>query len=98
MKFSPLLPANRRPTGFTLIEVALAIGVIAFAFVALLALLPAGLTTFRSSMNISVGAQIFQKVVNDAEQADFDALVKQETADGTSFAVLPLRYFDEEGN
>jgi uncharacterized protein (TIGR02598 family) len=95
---SPSFPPARRASGFTLIEVALALGVVAFAFVGLIALLPAGLNNFRSSMNISIGSQIFQQIVNDAEQADFDALVKQETPDGTGFAVLPLRYFDDEGN
>jgi uncharacterized protein (TIGR02598 family) len=84
--------------GFSLVEVALALGVVAFAVVSLLALLPAGLTSFRTSINTSVGSQIFQRVVSDAEQADFDALLAQATAAGTSFSVFPIRYFDEAGN
>lgn|GEM_PF-6307406 len=53
---SSLRPFRRR--GFTLIETAFAIGIVAFAFVALIGLLPAGLTNFREAMDPSVGAQI----------------------------------------
>ncbi len=84
---------------FSLIEVALALGIAAFAVVLLIALLPAGLNLFRTSLNTSVGAQIFQRIVNDAEQSDFDALLAQASAPaaGGDFSVLPLRYFDDQG-
>lgn len=88
-----------RASAFTLVEIALALGVISFALIGLIALLPAGLNNFRSSMNASVGAQIYQRIVTDAEQSDFDALLTAAPpSDGSGFAVLPLRYFDDEGN
>ncbi|HYR59288.1 MAG TPA: hypothetical protein VEO95_11680, partial [Chthoniobacteraceae bacterium] len=55
-------------------EIALAIGIIAFAFVALMSLLPAGLTTFRRALDISICTQIAQRIVSEAEQVDFDTI------------------------
>jgi uncharacterized protein (TIGR02598 family) len=84
-------PSDRKRKGFTLVEVTIAMGVVAFGFITILGLLPAGLKTFRSAMDSSVGAQIAQKVINDAQQKDFDALV----ANGIASTV---RYFDDQGN
>lgn len=74
--------------GFTLIEVTLALGVISFAFIGLLGLLPAGMQSFRSTMDISVRSQIVQRISSDAMQTDFDTLV------GTPSTT---RYFDDQG-
>ncbi len=83
---------------FTLVEVVLAIGVIAFAFVALLGLLPIGLSTFRHAVDISVTAQIAQRVIGDAQEADFDALADHpQNVQQGEFFILPLRYFDDQG-
>jgi uncharacterized protein (TIGR02598 family) len=73
--------------GFSLIEVVIAVGVAAFVLVALLGLLPVGLTTFRSSMNSAVGTEIIQRVVGDVQAADFDSISGQ-----------TFRYFDEQGS
>ncbi len=106
-----LLP--HRNAGFSLIEVALAIAVVAFAFVALLGLLPAGLTTFRRALDISICTQIAQRIVSDAQGADFDIVTDQADlpdADKTlktefSFRAPKakegeqgIRFFDEQGN
>ncbi len=102
---SPEHPANS--AGFSLVEVALAIGVVAFAFVGLLALLPAGLTTFRRAIDTSMSAQIAQRVINDAQQSDFDVLIDEKALpsnpDDFTFRAPRvhepgLRYFDEQGN
>lgn len=82
---------SRKLNGFTLVEVTIALGVVAFGFIAILGLLPTGLNTFRSAMDNSVGAQIAQKVINDAQQKDFDTLV----ASGNTSTV---RYLDDQGN
>jgi uncharacterized protein (TIGR02598 family) len=71
--------------------VIIAISVVAFGFIAILGLLPKGLTTFRSAMDNSLGAQIAQKVLNDSQQQDFDTLI----ANGNTHSV---RYFDDQGN
>ncbi len=70
-------------------EVVLAIGVVSFAFVAILGLLPAGMTQFRKAIDTSVAADIAQRVIDDAQQTDWDTLV------GTQWPAY--RYFDERG-
>jgi hypothetical protein len=102
----------RALNAFSLVEVVLAIGIVAFAFVALLALMPMGLTNFRKAMNASVGSEIGQRVFNDLQQTDFDTLLKQANltpAPESSYdpqaspsrvgsGSLPHRYFDDDGN
>lgn len=98
--------------GFSLVEVALAVGIAGFALVSLLGLLPIGLNTFRTAMDTSVCAQIAQRVFNDAQQADFAVLINEkETADkppGYTFRApgrsmrddgtsMPVRFFDDQG-
>lgn len=52
----------RDRSGFSLIEVVVALGVVAFAIVAILGLVPTGLQTSRNSQNDSRAAQIAQAV------------------------------------
>lgn len=94
-------------SGFTLVEVALAIGIVAFAFVTLLALVPAGSTAFRRAIDISTCGQIAQRVINDAQMADFEALVDAQELSGSEgpgftfraprVTKSALRYFDDQG-
>ncbi len=102
----------RNLSAFSLVEVVLAIGIVAFAFVALLALLPMGLSNFRKAMNASIGSEIGQRVFNDLQQTDYDTLLKQANvapaaeasypseASPSKFGSgsLPHRYFDDDGN
>jgi uncharacterized protein (TIGR02598 family) len=98
--------------GFSLVEVALAVGIAGFALVSLLGLLPIGLNTFRTAMDTSVCAQIAQRVFNDAQQAEFALLIdEKETATkppGYTFRApgraaaddgtkTPVRFFDDQG-
>jgi uncharacterized protein (TIGR02598 family) len=83
--------------GFSLVETALALGIVAFALVALMALLPIGLTTFRTAIDTSVSAQIVQRIVADAEQSDFDLLLASAEARKGDLMVLPSRFFDDQG-
>jgi len=88
----PFCSSRRRSLrgGFSLVEIVMAIGIVAFAFVTILGLIPTGLNTFRSAMDTSVSERIFRQVINEAQQTDFDTLV------GTP-PVTP-RYFDNQGN
>ena len=70
-------------------EVVLALGIVAVAILPAVALLPVGLDVHRSAINLTVGAQILQRVTADLEQASFASLLPP--------ATLPLRYFDEQG-
>ena len=83
---------GRRRAGFSLVEVVLAIGIVSFAFVGMFGLLPAGLNTFRQAIDNSVGSQIVQRLVNEAQQTDFPELIKITTA------APSVRYFDDQGN
>lgn len=68
-------PADIQPRpGFSLMEVALALAVASFAAIGLLSLTSSGLGNYRQVMDTTVAAQIGERVVNDAEQADFQAL------------------------
>ena len=93
---APRISASR--AAFSLIETALALGIVAFAFVGLMGMLPAGLSTFRKAVDTTVSAQIVQHIVSDAEQSDFDTLAAQAASTSTDFYVLKTRYFDDQGS
>lgn len=69
-----LKTTGRAVSAFTLVEVTLALGIIAFAFVAVLGLIPVGLATARNAMETSVRSQILQRVVSDVKQTDFEEM------------------------
>lgn len=95
------IPLRRDQTplqAFSLIETALALGIVAFAFVGLMGLLPAGLGTFRTAIDTTVSAQIVQRIVSDAEQSDFDALSSNSASIDGNYYVLKTRYFDDQGS
>jgi len=99
----------RSTAGFSLVEVVLAVGVVAFAFVAILGLLPAGMTQFRQAIDTTVCAQIAQRVIGDAQQTNFDVLIDEanlpaspDDRDHFTFRAPKVldpgyRYFDERG-
>ena len=60
--------------GFSLIEVTLALGIVSFAMVTLLALIPVGLNSFKKAMNLTVEAQIVQSIVTDVGLQKYSAL------------------------
>ena len=62
-----------------------------FALSALIGMLSTGMNTFRSAADLSINTQIAQRLINEAQQTDFDQLV-------TSSGATRLRYFDEQGN
>lgn len=78
--------SSGKERAFTLIEIVIALGIVAFALVALLGLLPAGLKNFKGTMNTAVGSQIAQRVFNDLQIADWGNIGSTN------------RYFDEQGN
>jgi len=91
-----IMTRPRVPEGFTLVESVLAIGVVAFSFLGIFALLPAGLGQFHQAMDISVSAEIAQRIASDAEQTDFNLLIGN--AVSGNFYSLPMRYFDNQGS
>lgn len=87
---APTNPTKQESGAFTLVEIVLAIGIIAFAFVALLGMLPVGLGVFHSGMTATIRSQLAQRVITDVAQTDYSIL----SARGAS---LPDRYFDNDG-
>src|SRR5882757_6098701 len=74
----PLSSRLAQQRAFSLIEVVLAVGVVAFAFVAILGLIPAGMTQFRQAIDTSVCAQIAQRIINEAQGTDFTILIDEQ--------------------
>jgi len=70
--------------------VVLAVGVVAFAFVAIMGLIPAGMQQFRQAIDTSIGSQIAQRLIEDAEQTDFNTLIDYTHTQGL---VYPNNYF-----
>jgi uncharacterized protein (TIGR02598 family) len=79
-----------------LVEVALALAMIVFAFVALGALLPGGQTLLRRAMDITVATQIARQIAGEAQLADF-AEVLQQGGRPVRMGWLPRRYFAVTG-
>lgn len=96
-RFSKSLPF-RRPTarfqprrqGFSLIEVTMAIGLISFAMLSVLGLMPVGLNTLRKAMNQTVEGQIVQKMSGRFLLTPFSQL-------RTSYSTSQSFYYDQEG-
>ncbi len=63
-----------RSIGFTLIEVTISLGIVSFAMVSLVGLLPAGLSSFRSAVSTTIEAQIVQSLSEDISRTDFTNL------------------------
>jgi uncharacterized protein (TIGR02598 family) len=96
-----------RVGAFSLMEVTLALGILSVAMVGILSLLPAALGGFRQSMDTTITAQLFDRVLSEVEATDFDALfddaasnsdgvAKASDTSGT-FSAMSRRYFDEDG-
>ena len=85
---------------FSLVEVVIAIGIVAFAFMAILGMLPVGMSVFRNSMNNAITSQIAQRVINDCQQSDFSELIKDEGGNPITAASgrKVKRYFDDQAN
>ena len=90
----PLLLPSMRSTqkGFSLVEIVLAIGIIAFAFVALFGLLPVGLKVFRESVDEANETWILQSLNSMAQTTEWSKLENLDHNRGGD-----IYYFDEEG-
>jgi uncharacterized protein (TIGR02598 family) len=82
----------RRNQGFSLVEISLALGIIAFAFIALLGLLPVGLQTFRQAIDTGNEARIMQTFMSKLEATEFSRIKDLDFEKSDE-----IFYFDEEG-
>ncbi len=83
----PRLAGTR--AGFTLVEVTMAIGIIAFAFIGIFQLLPIGLGVSRQAIDTTIETQIAQQMKTQALQTDFSLLSK--------LSELETACFDDQG-
>lgn len=106
-KSSPIVPERRpilwshgRKTGFTLVEVVIALGIVAFGIISVFGLLPAGLGIFRDSIETTVSSQILQQVITEVQETEFDQLIKDKAENPISAGATgakAFRYFDDQG-
>lgn len=99
--------ARTRTGGFSLVEVALALSIVAVALVSLIALMPSGAHSFRRALNTTICTQIAERIISDARNSDFSQLINE--TDLLSKSVLPMasdrpytfrldtKYFDDQG-
>jgi len=80
---------KKKNLGFSLIEVTLAVGIIAFAFLQIISLMPAGLARLHSAKELTVATQIATHVTNELKQTDFTQLRQSPT--------VFFRYYDTSG-
>ena len=83
-----------RTSGFTLVEVAVSLGIFAFAILALIGLLPSGMAAFKKSKIVSVQANIVSQRLNEVNQTPFSSLVNPTVAP----LITSLRFYNEEGS
>ena len=87
----PLARTPRSTAAFSLVEVTLAIAIIAFAFVALFGLLPTGMQTFRAAIDTSNESWILQNINSMVQTTDFAGI------EDLGFVKSgEIFYFDEE--
>lgn len=80
--------SSRRPTGFTLIEVTIALGICATVMIALLGLLPMSLDQMRESRNMTAMARISEDIISDVQLMKWEEM---ELLDGE------IREYDDQG-
>ena len=78
-------------SGFSLVEVTMALAILAFAGTSMISLIPLGLTSFRQAMNNTVEAEIIQSMINNITLTNFGNLKSMASSQGTIY------YFDSEG-
>lgn len=92
MKISHFPPphtcGSTRKAAFSLVEVTLALGVVAFAFLSLFSLLPLSLNMARESMSRTHSARITQSLMTKVQQTPFE--------DVTAKFIDSISYYDSE--
>ena len=73
LRFQHCLPADEGESGFSLVEVVLAIGVVSFALLALVSLIPTGIKTSQQSVEESRAFDLLGGIVSDRMATPFGA-------------------------
>lgn len=85
MKHPTLRRIPRTRHAFSLVEAVISIGIVSFAMMSMLGMIPVGLATFRTAMNLTVESTIVQEVAGDLQRTEY-----------ANLAATNL-YFDDQG-
>ena len=83
-------PIKNLRKAFTLVETTIAMGIVAFAMVPILGLVPMGLSTFRNAISCTAEAQIVQALSNEILLTDYKLVA-------TKYNSEQLSYYSDEG-
>ncbi|WP_255360055.1 Verru_Chthon cassette protein B [Verrucomicrobium sp. GAS474] len=87
------LRSRPRRRAFSLVELLVALGIVCFALVPLLGLVPVGLASFRHAMNLNAQALIFQALSSESSLLDYSVATNSASAFSQSFP----RFYDGTG-
>ncbi len=65
-------PLRKSPHGFSLIEVIVAMGIVATVMVGLIGILPSGVASLHEASTVAIQSRIVQEMVSDAQQSNWD--------------------------
>jgi type II secretory pathway pseudopilin PulG len=90
-----------RIAGFSLVEVIVALGIVAFAFVGLLGIIPSGLSSFRQSVDQARALTALNMVASAVRNSKFDFIASGDAnysfplffSDSTTAATNPTKFF-----
>ena len=85
---------------FSLVEVVIAMGVVSFAILTLLALVPTGMNGFQQAQTNNVETDIVQKINTELQNAPYSELFSSAGVgtNATVFGSSGVRYYDMEGD
>lgn len=90
-------PLPQRKQSFSLIECVVALGIVAFAFVTLVGLLPSALQQFKTSRQESVQSEVVKYIDTQIQETPFTNLVNAQSA-GVNPGLQNGQFgFDDEG-
>lgn len=91
MNTNSFLSSLRKSRAFSLVETVIAMGVVSFAMLGILGLIPVGLSNFRDAINFTAESQIIQGLSNDILLSNYDELVAEYPA-----GVKKERFYDDQ--
>ena len=80
-------PPRKATSAFTLVEVVIAIGIISTVLIALVGILPVGVSTVQKAKNLSIEARIAHNIIGEVQLSDWENL---QQFNGET------RYFDDQ--
>jgi len=81
---------------FSLVEVVLALGIVSFAFIGIIGMLPVGMNTFRQATDATVQAQITQQIITQVRETNY-ADLNSFTKDDPATHQARIYLFDDQG-